>query len=189
MKYVIALLLIFSAFLDSHQLLALDVKSEIQRHLECSWNSDEKQLYVNIATANDIEFSKPHHIYKYENGFGCKITCRPVKPVFSSEGKRVSLITVEFIVTNIEGDNSCVRLCRKTTIVYRSGWLTPDTFKLEQIDVILNPSINLEEKPYFITFQGGECIAFTNSSPYSDTPNDSAKANMGPDELKKDLND
>lgn len=173
MKYFVALLLAFSVFLGSNQLLA----SEIEQHLTYFWSGNEEDLYLNINLSNEIEFPGNYTTFKTKNGQGqgCEIICKPAQigTVFSSKGHELNEIKLTVILNNVDNPNKVAY----TTItkssykgVNEEGLLVSTTSESKREGILNNPAIDLTQNPVFFPINDGlheGVISFKNSFPYS----------------------
>lgn len=150
MKYLISMLLVFSAFMGSHQLLA----SEINENLEYYWSCVEDELALVIDKSKNTEFYDKYTAFKVkENGLGCRIICKPSEKgiLISSEGHEIVQIELEVIVKNVEDPNIVNYQITKTTSYEgfkEEEWVsTISKFKME--GNLETPAIDLTERPIF----------------------------------------
>lgn len=172
MKYFIALLLAFSAFLGSNRLLAAEIE-----HLTYSWSGNEEELYLNISLLDEVELPGNYTTFKTKNGQGqgCEIICKPAQEgtVFSSKGQKLNEIKLTVVLNNVDNPNKVAY----TTITKSSyvginekGLLVSTTSESKREGVLNNPAIDLTQDPVFFTINDGlheGVISFKNSFPYS----------------------
>lgn len=141
--------------------------------LKSDWTGDEDYLYLNIDLNPNLEFPQKYATTVYKDGLGCELKTSLNKDNnLTFRGKKVT--AYELKVDLINGKDNKSVFCDlihviQTTHEENNQTLT-STFKITESTRIKNPSLDLGERPEFVTADDDDQygrIIFQNSFPYS----------------------
>lgn len=174
---------IFCFIFASHAFASISNDSAIKKYvapaketaifLKSDWTGDEDYLFLNIDLNSHLKFPQKYTTTVFKNGLGCQLKTSINKDSdLTFRGKKVT--AYELKVDLLNGKDEKTVFCDlihviQTTHEENDKTLT-STFTITESTRIKNPSLDLGERPEFITADDDEQygrIIFKNSFPYS----------------------